>query len=601
MGDSFAMNNATGTGTYTVPIAVTPGRATAETTLSLSYSSGGGNGIFGLGWSHSFDVCVSRKSDSSLPRYLDEENSDTFVLTGFGELVPCFEATASGYQHVRVAADDGYVVRQYRPRLERSFARIELWTRIDDLDDTHWRVFSPENELSIYGRDDQSRVFVRDEVGVKTFSWLLCEQYDCMGNARRLIYKPEDTANIDTHQACEQNRTERSRSRNRYLKSVLYGNRKPIYLASTESVPAADFMFEIAFDYGEHNPSQPTTAQTQPWPVRHDPFSNYRSGFELRCYRKCRRILMFHHLPDELGRVDYLVHATVLSYDESAHASHLLSLQHVGFIATGHADVTSKAAQVAYDTASLPPLQFEYTATLTPQQLAEAPMQTSHDEQDFENFAAAGANTSMWLDLLGEGIPGVLASEGGEWFYKQNLSPARKELSSTRDQFRSSDLHLGPLSIVSARPLQHGQGMTLTDVGANGSLDLVASGDTIQGFYKIRDASQEGNIDSIGWDDYQPFASMQNVDGADFVRFIDMTGDGNADVLTLLDSQLIWYPSLGEKGYGSARHVVFDDGDAQPSSFLMQDGQSIHLADMSGDGLVDIVCIHNNTVLISAK
>ncbi|KAM3416066.1 hypothetical protein BST61_g9551 [Cercospora zeina] len=597
MGDHFAMNHATGTGTYTIPIAVTPGRAAAETAFSLSYSSGGGNGIFGLGWSHSFDMSVSRKCDSSLPQYLDEESPDTFVLTGFGELVPCFEGTATNYQHVHVQADDKYVVKQYRPRLERSFARIEWWTRIDELHDTHWRVFSPENELSVYGRDEESRVIGRDECGIRTFSWLLCEQYDCMGNARRLIYKPEDSANVDTYQACEQNRTKDSRSRLRYLKRVLYGNRKPIYLTSTEPAPPAEFMFEIAFDYGEHDPSHPTPQQQKPWPVRQDPFSTYRSGFELRCYRQCRRILMFHHFPEELRRADYLVHATALSYDDSPHASHLLSLQHVGFIATGLTHGTSKDVQGGHDTASLPPVQFEYTSTLTAQRLSDAPVQNSHERQSFENFAAAGAASSMWLDLLGEGIPGVLASEGGEWFYKPNLSPVRNEVSSTRDHSKRPELRLGPLSVVSPRPLQHGPGMTLADVGANGSLDLVCSDGTMHGFYRSRANLQDRAQDSVGWDDYQPFTSIQNFDRADFTRFVDLTGDGNADVLTFLDSQLVWYPSLGETGYGSARHVVFDNESAHPSSFLMQDGQSIHLADMSGDGLVDLVCIRNNTVL----
>ena len=28
-----------------------------------------------------------------------------------------------------------------------------------------------------------------------------------------------------------------------------------------------------------------------------DPFSSYRSGFEVRTYRLCQRVLMFHHFP----------------------------------------------------------------------------------------------------------------------------------------------------------------------------------------------------------------------------------------------------------------------------------------------------------------
>ena len=43
----------------------------------------------------------------------------------------------------------------------------------------------------------------------------------------------------------------------------------------------------------------PIPTPDQAWPVRPDPFSSYRSGFEVRTYRRCRRVLMFHHFPTE--------------------------------------------------------------------------------------------------------------------------------------------------------------------------------------------------------------------------------------------------------------------------------------------------------------
>src|SRR6185295_643729 len=50
IGEKFANNAATGTGSLTVPIATSPGRAGAELVLQLSYDSGAGNGPFGLGF-----------------------------------------------------------------------------------------------------------------------------------------------------------------------------------------------------------------------------------------------------------------------------------------------------------------------------------------------------------------------------------------------------------------------------------------------------------------------------------------------------------------------------------------------------------------------
>jgi hypothetical protein len=61
-------------------------------------------------------------------------------------------------------------------------------------------------------------------------------------------------------------------------------------------------VFDIVFDYGEHDTLAPTLepAEGVPWPVRQDAFSSYRAGFEIRTYRLCRRVLVFHTFA-ELG------------------------------------------------------------------------------------------------------------------------------------------------------------------------------------------------------------------------------------------------------------------------------------------------------------
>ena len=58
-------------------------------------------------------------------------------------------------------------------------------------------------------------------------------------------------------------------------------------------------MFEVRFDYGELDDADPTGQPEKPWPYRPDPFSTYRSGFEVRTCRRCERVLMFHHFPDQ--------------------------------------------------------------------------------------------------------------------------------------------------------------------------------------------------------------------------------------------------------------------------------------------------------------
>src|SRR3954465_14586340 len=48
--EKFSVNAANGTAAYSIPIPFSPGRGGATPALSLSYNSGGGNSIFGIGW-----------------------------------------------------------------------------------------------------------------------------------------------------------------------------------------------------------------------------------------------------------------------------------------------------------------------------------------------------------------------------------------------------------------------------------------------------------------------------------------------------------------------------------------------------------------------
>src|SRR5215813_11347595 len=87
IGEKFAANPVTGTGSMTVPIATSPGRSGFGPQLSLSYDSGSGNGPFGFGWSLGLPQ-ITRKTDKGLPQYRNAEESDVFILSGAEDLVP---------------------------------------------------------------------------------------------------------------------------------------------------------------------------------------------------------------------------------------------------------------------------------------------------------------------------------------------------------------------------------------------------------------------------------------------------------------------------------------------------------------------------------
>src|SRR5712664_2621985 len=70
IGEKFSPDLHTGTGNFIVPIAVPPGRNGFQPQLDLTYSTGNGNGLFGLGWSLTLSE-VTRKTSKGMPRYQD--------------------------------------------------------------------------------------------------------------------------------------------------------------------------------------------------------------------------------------------------------------------------------------------------------------------------------------------------------------------------------------------------------------------------------------------------------------------------------------------------------------------------------------------------
>ena len=90
IGEKFAANPVTGTGSLSVPIFTSPGRSGFGPSLSLSYDSGSGNGPFGFGWSLSLPS-ITRKTSKGIPKYQDADESDVFILSGAEDLVPVFK------------------------------------------------------------------------------------------------------------------------------------------------------------------------------------------------------------------------------------------------------------------------------------------------------------------------------------------------------------------------------------------------------------------------------------------------------------------------------------------------------------------------------
>ncbi len=598
MGEKFGVNAVTGTSSMSVPLGATPGRTGSGPQLELVYNSGSGNGVFGFGWSLSLPE-ITRKTDKGLPRYMDGEEGDVFLLSGAEDLMPVLDGTG---QRVtlppRILHGVQYDVRLYRPRIEGTYARIERWTeRVTGT--SHWRTITRENVVSLFGLEESSRV-ANPADKRQVFRWHLSQVIDNRGSVTLYQYMADDGTGVDRTAAHEANRTDDVRTTQRYLKRIFYGNGRPYFpdwsAAAGADVPLpavpADWHFQVVFDYGDHAPNAPAPAPDRAWRVRPDAFSSYRAGFEVRTCRRCERVLMFHNFPAEPAvGADCLVHSTDFLYSDQVNPADPTNPNYT-FLAsvTQHGyRKTAGGGGPAYDQRPTPPLEFTYTRPefhpevlpLTgPQSLGNLP-----EGIDGGRF--------RWVDLDGEGLSGVLSEGDGAWNYKRNFSPLN--IVTLANGERVPRVQLGPLEPVGALPsgahLGAGPGgLQFMDVTGEGRPELVNFSGPVAGFYE--------RTEEESWEVFKAFKRLPEVDwGSPDLQFVDVTGNGLADILITADDVFTLYPSLGAEGFGQAEQVWAALDEARGPHVVLADGtQTMSLADMTGDGLRDIVRVRNGEV-----
>jgi hypothetical protein len=565
----------------TVKVPLSQGRSGFTPALQLSYDSAAGNGPLGFGWSLGLPA-ITRKTDKGLPRYCDGDESDVFLLSGADDLVPVLDHAGGRQTLARTVYGTPFQVSFYRPRIEGLFSRIERWTATDT-GICHWRTLTRDNVTTLYGADPGSTVADPADPA-RIFSWQICRAWDDKGNAAVYSYTAEDGAGIDQAAAHEANRTPQARAAQIYLKTVQYGNIQPYlpdWTAERQAALPADWMFCVVLDYGDHTSMPPTPQPDQPWPLRPDPFSTYRPGFEVRTYRRVQRLLLFNNFPAEpTAGPDCLARSVDLAYSDqqappdpdSPVYTFVVSVTQTGY----------RQGDQGLITRSMPPLEFSYSQPqIQPDILVLDPASRANLPEGLDGSAF------RWVDLDGEGLSGILSDAGHGWYYKRNLSAGN--LVPQPDGTLAARACFGPLETVAALPSRCDlSGVRLLDLSGSGRLDIVDLAGPDPGFFERTEAA--------GFEPMQRFAALPVLDWSDpNIKFIDVTGDGLADILMTEDGLYTVHASLcGEAGFDAAVQVRPGWDEEKGPCVVLADGtQTIFTADMSGDGLTDIVRIRN--------
>ncbi|MER8595738.1 hypothetical protein NKH33_30035 [Mesorhizobium sp. M1182] len=592
--EKLSVDGYRGTARLSVPLPINPVRGGVIPELSMDYESGAGNGPFGVGWGVNAPS-IFRRTDKGLPRYEDEIDSDCFMAAGMDELVRVLDK--EGMAIVRCHSLDGrfmasppaaehYEVRPYRPRIDNACSRIEWWRRIVPLPDgksacvdSFWRIVSRTNVTSLFGFStaSQLRAPATSDEPPRIFQWQIERCFDDRGNAVEYDYG-SDHGELASQPFASP----------RYLVSARYGNRVPYdrrnwLTGSFPGKPPADaspWLFELAFDYGDPigDPLKSISDQlaiferpldkdrhTPPssGPIRPDSFVSSRSGFAVRTRRLCRRILSFHHIP---GAYDGLTRSLELIYDENPYLSKLVAVTQVSWDgATGKA---------------FPPLQLSYAevpdlAKARVERLAPDALPTLRATLDRPKYT--------WVDLDAEGAPGALfQSAGGAWLFSRNSSGGRFAGPTPVDYQPS--LAGVPGATATTAPV------TLLDLGGDGLLDIVEFGRPGAGFRE--------RASDYTWDRFVPFTQSPALGPDDpNVRLFDIDGDGLSDLVWSEQGAYFWQRSLGEAGFASPERITWASEERSGPRLLFADRNStVYLADISGDGLTDLVRIRNGEV-----
>ncbi len=624
MGESFTPNLSAGTGTFSVPISLPAGRAGVQPSLSLSYSTSGGNSCVGVGWSLGAPF-ISRQTDKGLPRYVRSsdgqwhEEEDVFMYNGGQELVPVDSAQATAIDGVAVPAElDDW--QQYRARVEGAFMRFfrspdELRWVVQDKKGTRFefgQLAAGEGPSAVVADSSDSLVSEFGDGQGRIFSWGLTRMSDAHGSTVYYGYA------VDEGQ--------------RYLSDIHYVS--PATCAGPD--PEA-----------QRNCSEPLSSYGRRvhmvYEDRDDAFDSYISTWRINTGLRLRRIEVTSAQADAEGR--HLVRRYHLRYDPSSYLSLLQEVQVEGRphsasprgtgVLVGDRLVPEASLDDEIVGSMLPPMNFHYSApAATTASVDGFPGidATVHASASSPPHSSDEARSDLF-DVNSDGLPDLIVTDPARYrtaedepavgvFFNGFVGPDAAP--GTAGEFSdavpvpmppdySDVMHLANLNVA---PM---------DIDGDGRSDLLHMPRVAEYSYFMPTRAPAGDIEEVspalqGWrftripvelprGEQDPRIDFGR-DGT-FFKVADVDNDHLIDVVRTSGTVMQTWLNLGRYpggdglfGTASWTGAEWELSTEPIESCLLQEGlpvdfedAEVRLADMNGDGIQDIVKIRLGRVV----
>lgn len=533
----------TGACSFQLALPISPGRG-FDPALTLGYSSSAGNGVFGIGWSLPTPA-VTRVTGKGVPTYTSEDE-----IAG-PDGVEWYPAQASQQDKFNgLELKKTYTVTRYHARVESTFDRIEHWSADDDRAG-FWLVHGADGTLHLFGRQASARR--ADPANPQRVGeWLLQESVNTSGE--HILY--EYQADMEGGETTAQ----------RYLSRVCYGNEKAqqhLYLWRPKRLESVRWHFELILDYG----GRATGYRQKPAYVsdraanRDDEVLNYAYGFELRTTRLCRQILMFHWFPTELGETAQLVRRLLLDYRQTEAGYHLLSAAH------------EQAFDQSPEPESHPPVEFTYSEfTLQPSACAWA---------GFNQMPKVAGHRMEWVDLYGEGLPGLLYQQHDHWRYREPL----------RGERNTDSVVYGDGQLLPAMPmLNSASRQALSDLTGDGRLDWIIAQPAMSGFFSM--------TPNRSWSDFSTFTALPLDFFNDKAHQADLIGEGLADLALIGPRSIRLYANQRRDGFAAAHEVARAADEDNLPLFSDSKRELVAFSDLLGSGQQHLVRIRHDEIKV---